>query len=111
MESYTKEEAIQAIEDSGHNIYTEETADAIASTLNFKYDKKDFVLMKNDPPYMYIPKELEGQKGYTQLGYDACKYWNLQNKAWTKSGRGAKAHEYVLAIRKHLNIPKTSKPQ
>ncbi len=102
--SYTKEEALEALEASSHTILTQESADMIARTLGFEYNKEDFVVMKNDPPYMYIPKELEGKKGYTQLGFDACKYWKLENNAWTKSGRGSRAHAYMCAIKKHLDM-------
>ena len=100
--AYTRKQALEAVEASGHTIYAKEDADAIAEALGFKYDEDDFVIMKHDPPFMHIPKELEGKKGYWQLGQDACRYWNLKNNAWEKSGRGARAHAYVCAIKKHL---------
>ena len=55
-----------------------------------------------NPPYMYIPEELESKKGYSELGYDACAYWKLDYIH--KSGRGSQARQHVVAIRKHLGL-------
>jgi len=97
----TKEEALKCLE-NGHAIYPEEKTDAIAKALGFEYNKKLFVIMKNEPPYMYIPGELEGKKGYSELGYDACAYWKLNYIQ--QSGRGSQARQHVVAIRKHLRL-------